>query len=307
MAALGRCRLAARVKWTQQRGFSTEPFGGQPQQLRGRRGLLTTGALVTMGTTTAYLLYKLDSSVSATDLQLHPTPLPWNHRGWLDALDHQSIRRGYEVYKQVCAACHSMRFMAYRNLVGVCHTEDEAKAEAKDILVQDGPNDEGLMFDRPGKLSDYFPNPYANEEAARFANNGAFPPDLTYIVLGRHGGEDYIFSLLTGYCEAPAGVNLMEGQYYNPYFPGGAISMAQALYNEVVEYDDGTPPTASQLAKDVSVFLKWAGEPEHDVRKQMALKVMFIFTLLASISFYLKRHKWSILKTRKIAFKPKAK
>jgi ubiquinol-cytochrome c reductase cytochrome c1 subunit len=200
-----------------------------------------------------------------------------------------------------------MRFMAYRNLVGVCHTEDEAKAEAKEVMVTDGPNDEGLMYERPGKLSDYFPNPYPNEEAARAANNGAFPPDLTYIILGRHGNEDYVFSLLTGYCDAPAGVNLMDGQYYNPYFPGGALSMAQAIYNEVVEYSDGTPATASQLAKDVCVFLKWAGEPEHDKRKEMCLKAMFIFSMLAAISFYLKRHKWSILKSRKIAFRPVAK
>lgn len=109
-----------------------------------------------------------------------------------------SIRRGYEVYKQVCAACHSMKYIAYRNLVGISHTETEAKAEAADIEVQDGPDETGAMFMRPGKLSDYFPNPYANEEAARAANNGAFPPDLSYITLARHGGEDYVFSLLTG-------------------------------------------------------------------------------------------------------------
>jgi ubiquinol-cytochrome c reductase cytochrome c1 subunit len=177
------------------------------------------------------------------------------------------------VYKQVCSACHSMRFIAYRNLVGVSHTETEAKREAEECMVTDGPNDTGLMFQRAGKLSDYFPSPYANDEAARHANNGSLPPDLSYITAARHGGEDYVFSLLTGYCEAPAGILLREGQYFNPYFPGGAISMAQAIYSEVIEYSDGTPATASQLAKDVSVFLKWAAEPEHDDRKQMALKV----------------------------------
>jgi ubiquinol-cytochrome c reductase cytochrome c1 subunit len=106
-------------------------------------------------------------------------------------------------------------------------------------MVKDGPNEEGHMFDRPGKLSDIFPNPYENDEAAKAANNGALPPDLTYIVKARHGGEDYIFSLLTGYCDAPAGVDVKEGTYFNPYFLGGAISMAQALYNEIIEYDDG--------------------------------------------------------------------
>ncbi|KAF4523651.1 hypothetical protein B566_EDAN013245 [Ephemera danica] len=223
--------------------------------------------------------------------------------GLLFALEH--VRRGYEVYKQVCAACHSMRYLAYRNLVGVTHTEAEAKAEAEEIQVRDGPDEAGNYFMRPGKLSDYFPNPYANEEAARAANNGAYPPDLSYITAARHGGEDYIFALLTGYCDSPAGIVLRDGQYYNPYFPGGAISMAQALYNEVLEYADGTPATASQLAKDVSTFLKWAAEPEHDQRKKMALKALMIFSLLTAIAYYIKRHKWSTLKSRKLAFKPK--
>lgn len=125
-----------------------------------------------------------------------------------------------------------MKYLAYRNLIGVTHTEEEAKAEAEEIQVTDGPDDEGNFFQRPGKLADRFPRPYANDEAARAANNGALPPDLTYIVAARHGGEDYIFSLLTGYCEPPGGISIREGLHYNPYFPGGAIGMAQALYNE---------------------------------------------------------------------------
>lgn len=200
-----------------------------------------------------------------------------------------------------------MKYIAYRNLVGVSHTEAEAKAEAADIDVTDGPDDQGNMFRRPGKLSDYFPSPYPNEEAARAANNGAYPPDLSYITLARHGGEDYVFSLLTGYCDAPAGVMLRDGQYFNPYFAGGAISMAQSLYNETIEYSDGTPAYASQLAKDVSTFLKWAAEPEHDDRKKMALKALGMFSILIALSFYYKRHKWTSLKTRKIVFVPPTK
>lgn len=200
-----------------------------------------------------------------------------------------------------------MHYIAYRNLVGVSHTEAEAKAEAADVQIKDGPNDVGEYFMRPGKLSDYFPSPYPNEEAARAANNGAYPPDLSWIVSARKGGEDYIFALLTGYHEAPAGINLRDGQYFNPYFPGGAIGMAQALYNEAMEYSDGTPATASQLAKDVSVFLKWASEPEHDTRKQMVIKAIGIFGLLLTLSYYIKRHKWSALKSRKISFHPRNK
>lgn len=174
-------------------------------------------------------------------------------------------------------------------------------------MVKDGPNEAGEYFMRPGKLSDYFPSPYPNEEAARAANNGAYPPDLSWITSARHGGEDYIFALLTGYHEPPAGINLREGQYYNPYFPGGAIGMAQALYNEAMEYSDGTPATASQLAKDVSTFLKWASEPEWDDRKRIFIKACGIFSVLLVLTYYIKRHKWSALKTRKISFYPKSK
>lgn len=160
---------------------------------------------------------------------------------------------------------------------------------------------------RPGKLSDYFPDPYANEESARAANNGAYPPDLSLIVSARKGGEDYIFALLTGYMDAPAGVIIREGQYYNPYFAGGAISMAQALYNEVIEYADGTPATASQMAKDVGAFLRWASEPEYDDRKKMSIKALGISLILLGLSLYVKKHKWSSLKSRKIVFYPKKK
>jgi len=198
-----------------------------------------------------------------------------------------------------------MKYVRYRELINVSHTEEEAKAEAAEIMVRDGPNEEGEMYLRPGKLFDSFPNPYENEEKARIANNGAYPPDLSLIVRARHGGEDYIFSLLTGYCDPPAGVEIKEGLYYNPYFPGQAIGMAQALYNEIIEYSDGTPATTSQLAKDVCTFLKWAAEPEHDTRKRMGIKVLLVLAIMTSVAYYYKRLKWSVLKTRKIVFKPK--
>lgn len=272
---------------------------------RGQRTLATVAGLAVGGA--GALLYALESSVSASGSEVHPPANNWSHSGIISSLDHASLRRGYEVYKQVCAACHSMKYIAYRNLVGVTHTEAEAKAEAEEVMIKDGPNEAGEYFMRPGKLSDYFPSPYPNEEAARAANNGAYPPDLSWITSARHGGEDYIFALLTGYVDPPAGVVLREGQYFNPYFPGGAIGMAQALYNEAMEYSDGTPPTASQLAKDVSTFLKWASEPEWDDRKRILIKATGIFTILLALSYYIKRHKWSALKTRKIAFYPKSK
>jgi len=252
----------------------------------------------------AALAAALDDSVKA-DMVLHPPKLPWSHNGPLDSLDHASIRRGYQVYKQVCAACHSMRFLAFRNLVDVAYSESEAKELAADAMVVDGPNDAGEMFERPGKLSDYFPKPYANDEAAAAANNGAIPPDLSFIALARHGREDYIYHLLTSYCDPPAGIELMDGQHFNPYYPGGAIGMAAPLYNEIIEYDDGTPATQSQLAKDVATFLTWAASPEHDLRKKVSIKALTVLTMLAGITYYIKRFKWSVLKSRKIVFTPK--
>lgn len=258
---------------------------------------LAAGALTAVTAGAGYTLY-------ASDYNLHPPKYEWNHNGALQSLDHASIRRGYQVYKQVCAACHSMEYIAYRHLVGVSHTEEEARALAEQVQVVDGPDEEGNMFERPGKLSDYFPNPYANEEAARAANNGAYPPDLSMITLARHGGEDYIFALLTGYTEEPpAGIDLREGQSYNVYFPGQAIGMAQQLYPGVMDYDDGTPATVSQMAKDVSTFLVWAAEPHFDERKRMGMKVLTVLTFMAGILLYYKRHKWSVLKSRKLVYK----
>jgi len=264
-------------------------------------------ALATLGIFTGVggaVAFKLDQEVKA-ELSLHPPHLPWSHSGLFDSLDHASIRRGYQVYKQVCAACHSMRYLAYRNLVNVSHTEEEAKAEAEEVQIQDGPDELGNMFMRPGKLSDYFPRPFANDAAAAAANNGAIPPDLSFITLARHGGEDYIYHLLNGYCDPPAGIELREGQNFNPYFPGGAIGMAPPIYNEIVEYADGTPATQSQVAKDVCTFLTWAASPEHDLRKRFAIKALMIFSILLSTSYYLKRHKWSLLKSRKVVYTPR--
>jgi ubiquinol-cytochrome c reductase cytochrome c1 subunit len=232
--------------------------------------------------------------------------------------------------------------------VGVSHTEEEAKVLAAEHEYEDGPNDKGEMFKRPGKLTDVLPAPYPNEEAARAVNMGAYPPDLSCIARARHGEEvggapgsfvfpdaawwlglhssgnshphfpnaprtppthahvhqNYIFSLLLGYTEPPAGISIREGLHYNPYFPGGAISMARAVYDEVVDYEDGTPNNASQIAKDVSTFLIWASYPEHDERKKMGIKAVAIFATLLGLSVWWKRFKWSYIKSRKIVYRP---
>lgn len=244
------------------------------------------------------------SANTAAEVGLHPPAYPWEHKGWLDTYNHASIRRGYQVYREVCSACHSLDRIAWRNLVGVSHTVDEVKAMAEEVEYQDGPNDQGEMFQRPGKLADYMPAPYPNEEAARAGNNGGLPPDLSLMVKARHGGADYVYALLTGYVDPPPGVKVAEGMNYNPYFPGGGIAMARVLYDGLVEYDDKTPATTSQMAKDVVNFLSWTAEPELDQRKKMGMQAVIIISTMTAISLYVKRFKWAVVKNRKIFYNP---
>jgi len=265
---------------------------------------LAIGLSAAAGMTTASLTIPTRQFVlRADDEVIHPPNIKWPHTGALSSFDAASIRRGYEVYKNVCASCHSLNRIAYRNLVGVAFTEDEVKEMAEETEVEDGPNEEGLMFSRPGRLTDYLPAPYPNEEAARYANNGALPPDLSLIVKARHGGENYLWALLTGYRDAPEGINIREGLYFNPYFPGGQIAMAQALYDGSVDYEDGTEATQSQLAKDVSTFLAWAAEPEHDMRKKMGMEWIGGMAVIAVGLLYMKRFRWSLYKSRRIEFR----
>lgn len=241
--------------------------------------------------------------VNAADLLLHAPKQDWFHKQMLGSFDVQSLRRGYLVYKNVCKACHSVQFLSFREMVGVFMTEAEAKAEAEECMIMDGPDETGEMFERPGKLFDKLPNPYRNDDEAKFANNGALPPDLSYIVPARHGGEDYVFSLLTGYCDPPEGYDLKEGLHYNPYFAGGSIGMAKALYPGVYEYPDGTPASESQMAKDVVEFLSWISQPEMNTRKEMGIKFLIGMAIMLPASYWMKRHKWAPVKNMKMEFR----
>jgi len=289
---------------------SSSSAGSASPPLLASNAALVVATIVTAGSVGWYthlygrLPFIGEASANMAEDGLHPAAYPWSHKGWFNSFDHASIRRGYQVYREVCSSCHSLDRIAWRNLVGVSHTVDEVKAMAEEVEYEDGPNDQGEMFQRPGKLADYMSPPYPNEEAARASNAGALPPDLSLIVKARHGGPDYIFSLLTGYLDPPAGLEIREGMNFNPYFPGGAISMARVLFDGVVEYQDGTPSTTSQMAKDVVTFLNWAAEPEHDERKQIGIKAVIIFSTLTVLALYTKRFKWSVLKNRKIFYKP---
>jgi len=233
----------------------------------------------------------------------HPPRYPFWFKSIFHSLDIPSVRRGYEVYRQVCATCHSMNQLHFRHLVNQVLPEKRLKQICSSFDVVDGPNDEGEMFERPGILTDAFPAPYPNEESARFANGGALPPDLSVYTTAKHEGVDYIFALLTSYREPPVGVQCRQGLYYNPYFPGGLLAMPPPLADDgLVDYEDGTPATKTQMAKDVVEFLTWASEPTHDERKLMGLKAMSACMVGSVISGVWYRSYWITFKTRRIDF-----
>lgn len=266
----------------------------------GRKAL----AAVSTAAPVAVSMAVIGAVAECSDDHIHAPEHPWFHQRLLGALDAKAIRRGHQVYAQVCATCHSLDRIAFRNFVGVVYDEETAKKLAEEKEYEDGPDESGEMFERPGKLSDHLPAPYANEEQARFANGGAFPPDLSLMAKARHDGANYIFALLTGYRDAPYGVTIAEGQYYNPYFPGGKIGMGRQLFDGGVEYDDGTPASTSQMAKDVAEFLVWTAEPDHNDRRRMGLKWMVFMTVLLGMTAYYKRFRWSPVKNRKITYTP---
>lgn len=220
----------------------------------------------------------------------------WSFSGVMGMYDRPALRRGLQVYREVCASCHSLDLVAFRHLSSVGFTEEEIKALAAEYDVQDGPNDEGEMFERRAFPSDYFVAPFPNEQASRAANAGAFPPDLSLMTKARKGGADYLYAVLTGYKEeAPAGVTLADGMNYNAYFLNNQIAMPPPLIDEGVEYSDGTKATVDQQARDVTVFLNWAAQPELEKRKRMGIKVLLFLLVLTGMLYALKRKVWSDL------------
>ena len=214
----------------------------------------------------------------------------WSFKGITGKFDRASLQRGYQVYTEVCSSCHSMSLLSYRNLGeegGPEFSVDQVKAIAANFEVKDGPNDDGEMFTRPGRPSDKFVSPYPNVKASMAANGGAYPPDMSVLVKARKGGADYIYAVLIGYTEAPAGFELEDGVYYNKYMDGNKIKMSNPLSDDIVTYVDGTKATEAQMAKDVTTFLTWAAEPTLEERKKMGVRViifLIIFTILVYLS-----------------------
>ncbi|WP_371421754.1 cytochrome c1 [Tardiphaga sp.] len=256
-------------------------------------------------------------SVKAADEHGGPTPpsLNWSFAGPFGKFDRGALQRGYKVYKEVCSTCHSMNLMHFRNLAdegGPGFTAAQAQAVASEVKVQDGPNDAGDMFERPGRLADPFPKPFPNENAARAANGGAYPPDLSLMAKARNydrgfpqfvfdfftqfqeKGPNYIDALLQGYVDpAPKDFALPQGAYYNKYFPGHAIKMPKPISDDQVTYDDGTPQKVENYAKDVATFLMWTAEPHLEARKRIGLQVMVFLLIFAGLMYFTKKKVWA--------------
>ena len=220
----------------------------------------------------------------------------WSFNGVFGTFDRASLQRGYQVYQEVCSGCHSVQHLSYRNLSeqgGPEFSLEEAKAIAAQFEVSDGPNEDGEMFTRPGRLSDKFVSPFPNVKAATAANGGAYPPDMTVLAIARKGGADYLYSLLMGYEEAPEGFELDDGVYYNKYMAGNKIKMAEPIVDGSVEYADGTKATKAQISKDITTFLVWAAEPHLEARHKMGFKVFFYLIILFTLVYLSKQKVWS--------------
>ena len=216
----------------------------------------------------------------------------WPFNGIFGRFDNTALQRGFKVYREVCAACHGIRHVSYRDLKDIGFSSDEIKSIAGEYEITDGPNDEGEMFQREALPSDKFVGPYENDNVARVANNGAYPPDLSLIVKARAGGADYLYSLLNGYKEYPEDYEASEGMYYNEFYPGNQIAMPPQIEDDIVEFDDGTIATHNQIARDITSFLAWTAEPELERRKSLGVKTLFFLVLITIMLLGVKRKVW---------------
>lgn len=243
-----------------------------------------------------------------------PQQQTWSFSGPFGVYDKAQLQRGLKVYTEVCAACHSLKFVAFRDLHALGYDKRQVRAFARRFEIEDGPDAEGNMFKRAGIPADYFPSPYANDALAAFANNGANPGDLSLMARARAvpkpfpgfitdiltgyttAGPDYIHALLTGYKDPPPGQDISEGNWYNPYFISGpSLAMAPALYDDSVDYEDGSPQTVDQYARDVAAFLMWATDPHMETRRKYGFRVIIFLFLFAGLAYCIKRQIWADL------------
>lgn len=251
-----------------------------------KKSFLTAVSLITLGIST--------NAIASSETHLRK--VDWKFDGLFGTIDKPSAQRGFQVYKEVCAACHGLDRIAFRNLTEIGFSEAEVKALAASYKIKDGPNDSGDMFERDGVAADYFVPPFPNEQAAGAGFNGKAPPDLSLIIKARNDGANYLYSLLTGYGQpTPEHVTITDGQHYNPYFAGGNILMPAPLSDGQVTYSDGTKASVDQMAQDVTTFLQWAAEPEMESRKQMGIKVLIYLAIFTGFMYVAKRNLWKKL------------
>jgi ubiquinol-cytochrome c reductase cytochrome b/c1 subunit len=254
-------------------------------------------------------------SARASEGNEKPPANSWSFAGPFGKYDRGALQRGLKVYKEVCANCHGLSYVAFRNLAeegGPGYSVAQVAALAAEYKIKDGPNDQGEMFERPGRPADYFPSPFPNEQAARVANGGAAPPDLSLITKARsyergfpmfiidffsqyqEQGPDYVAAVLQGFDDhVPEGVTIPEGSYFNRYFPGHAIKMPKPLNDGQVTYDDGSPTTVAQYSKDVTTFLMWAAEPHMEARKRLGFQVFIFLVIFAGMMYFTKKKVWA--------------
>ena len=233
-------------------------------------------------------------NLASTLAEGNTLPIPkqkWSFEGPTGTFKKDALQRGYQVFKEVCSACHGLNRISYQKLMSIGLSKNTVKALAAEHEQPDL-NDEGQPIQRKGIISDKIHSPYANDKAARASNNGALPPDLSLITKARPDGSNYVYALITGYCAAPTDTPITEGMHYNPYFSGRQIAMAAPLFEGQVKYADGTKASIDQMAKDVVTFLSWAAEPEMEQRKQMGVKVIFYLLILTIVLYFSKRKIW---------------
>ncbi len=269
-------------------------------------------AILTL-TISAALTAGFVSLATAAELETPPRE-KWSFSGPFGKYDRAQLQRGFKVYREVCQNCHSLSLLSFRNLAeagGPGFTAAQAAAVAAEYKIKDGPNDAGDMFERSGRAADRFPAPFPNDNAARAANGGALPPDLSVIAKARgyergfpwfvidvftqyqEQGPDYLVALIKGYGEAPAGMTMSDGMNYNMYFPGNMIGMPQPLQDGQITYDDGTKGTVDQYAKDVTAFLMWAAEPHMEARKRIGFQVFIFLIVFAGLLYFTKKKVWA--------------
>jgi cytochrome c1 len=257
-----------------------------------RRGLIVAAAALTVALAGSAVAEEQGASSPAS----HEVSLErqkWSFSGMFGTFDQAQLKRGFEVYSNVCSACHSLKLVAYRNLAAVGLSEDEIRNYAATKEVPGEPDDEGNPTTRKALPSDHFVPPFPNDNAARASNNGALPPDLSLIIKARAGGPDYVYGILTGYTDPPAGFKMQQGLNYNRAFPGHQIAMPKPLNDDQVQYSDGTKATLDQEAHDIVAFLTWAAEPELEARKRLGVKVILFLVLMTAMLYAIKRKVWS--------------